>query len=123
MFEPKIDDLTGDFILNETGTNFVMIQNNTERVLRDIRRVLGTPQGDWVVDDEYGTPYFQDILVRNLDLNVARERLSTVIRGIPFVLGIQEMTFDTRPDGALFVRVKILVDGGEPVLFTQTIGV
>lgn len=93
-----------DLQLNEVGK---------EAVAQRIAIQLNTFRGEYFLDTEFGTPYYQTILRKGVSLPLVDGELKDVIRGVQGVIRIVEYSSELiRADRELKVRFKALVDDG-----------
>jgi hypothetical protein len=93
-----------DLQLNEVGK---------EAVAQRIAIQLNTFRGEYFLDTQFGTPYYQTILRKGVSLTLIDSELKKVIRGVTGVL--QLISYSSSLDRAsrtLSVRFKARVDDG-----------
>lgn len=92
-------DADGDLVM-ERG-NLVLVDDVAQRVTTRLRMLLG----EWFLDTADGTPYLQQILVKNPNLDHVRSALRARVLNTPGVRGIR--TFELSLDR---VRRKLSVE-------------
>ncbi len=112
---PVVHDLflkNGSFVLiGDTPETF------KEAVAQNIKQRLLFFKGEWFLDRNEGVPWFEDILVLNVDLGLVRTIFKQVITGTDGVASVQDMTLALdRAARALSVSfIAILTDGSKLV--------
>lgn len=81
----KVDPSTGDLV--HDGVRLQLVADN-DSIAQSLRTRLAFFKGEWFLDEEFGTPYFQSILGKSLPLIAVREVFREVIAGTVGVLDI-----------------------------------
>ncbi|WP_435952749.1 hypothetical protein [Dryocola sp. BD626] len=68
--------------------------DGAERVRQQIEFRLSLWRGEWFLDSEFGTPYLQDVLGKQITLNGALSAIRTEIFDVDGVTGIVEFTYN-----------------------------
>ena len=86
-------DATGDLDLTGNELNLV---DGDDAIVQHCALRLRFVRGEFFLDDEIGTPYFERILVKNPDLVVVRSVLRRVVLGTPGIESVANftLTFD-----------------------------
>ncbi len=77
----KISDLTGDILFGQTVYG-------SEATAQEIATRLRFFRGECFADLREGTPYFQEILIKGVDLARVRAIVRQVIQSVPSVLDV-----------------------------------
>lgn len=84
-----------------------------ESVAQRIAITLNTFRGEFFLDTEFGTPYYQTILRKGVSLTLIDSELKKVIRGVTGVLQLISYSSEfRRADRELRVTFKARVDDG-----------
>jgi len=109
----KIDPLTGDLMVE--NNNIVFTSGQLEEAAQSIQSRLRTFRGEWFLDTNLGTPWYQEILKKNPNMSVVETELRTVIMETPFVAGLNQFSFelDSRlRTMSVVMQARILNDDG-----------
>lgn len=86
-----------DFYLND---NIIVFQNGNityvngvDRVRQQIEFRLNLWKNEWFLDSEFGTPYLQDVLGKQVTLNGALSAIRAEILAVDGVTGIVEFSY------------------------------
>jgi hypothetical protein len=80
-------DKNGDLYIGKTG-DFTII-NSIRQALQIKLRWL---KGEWVYNTSYGTPYFEDILVKNPDRAIIEKAIRDQILSVDGIIGINSIS-------------------------------
>lgn len=109
IFDSDSDDMT----LDSTG-QLAVTQSFTELVGLRIRTRLRTVQGEHFLNRNLGVPYYEEVLVKNPDVESVNNLLISSmadVEGVQKVLEF-ESTFD-RETRVFHVRFKVIATNGE----------
>lgn len=67
--------------------------DGAERVRQQIEFRLNLWEGEWFLDSEFGTPYLQDVLGKQVTLNGALSAIRAEILAVDGVTGIVEFSY------------------------------
>lgn len=86
-----LDPTTHDLQLDATGN--IQVTADTEELLSvRIKTRFSTFRGEWFLDRNLGVPYFEEVMVKNPDVNAVRNLLLAQLVDIP---GVDEvLSFD-----------------------------
>lgn len=103
--------IEGDLKL-ETGT-FVFTTDKPAEVAQRLRTRFRFFKGEWFLDRNLGTPWFQEILKKNPNMTTVRAIFSQVITNTPEVASLDslEVTLDRQLRQLEMVFVARLTDG------------
>ncbi len=90
MTDIKLDDNNDIAIENNDIVLITAVDEVRQRLLENLR----TFKGEWFLDLELGIPYYQDILKKNIDLNVIETILKDAILDSPGVLELLDFSLD-----------------------------
>lgn len=86
-----------DFRLNDNKIVFtnglLQFVDGAERVRQQIEFRLNLWRGEWFLDSEFGTPYLQDVLGKQVTLNGALSAIRAEILAVDGVTGIVEFSY------------------------------
>ncbi|HCM9354148.1 TPA: hypothetical protein N5L54_003079 [Enterobacter kobei] len=68
--------------------------DGAERVRQQVDFRLNLWRGEWFLDGQFGTPYLQDVLGKQVTLNGALSAIRTEILAVEGVNGIVEFTYN-----------------------------
>ncbi|MGX5036269.1 hypothetical protein ACWKX2_11585 [Enterobacter hormaechei] len=68
--------------------------DGAERVRQQVEFRLNLWRGEWFLDSQFGTPYLQDVLGKQVTLNGALSAIRTEILAVEGVNGIVEFTYN-----------------------------
>lgn len=88
-----------DFALNsdrdlDTSTLDLRLLTGAEKVRQQLEIKLRLWRGEWFLDSDFGTPYLQSILGKQLTLSGALAAIRLSILEVDEVLAITEFTYD-----------------------------
>jgi hypothetical protein len=119
MSDLKLDDLTGDLVIENAD---LVLTTGSDAVRQHLLQRLRTFMGEWFLNLDAGLPYFQNILIKDPNLNAIDGVIKNVIIDTPGVLEL--LSFDMNYDSstqALELTFSVQVSDG--VLdFTETFG-
>ncbi|AHF77888.1 Phage protein [Sodalis praecaptivus] len=108
MIDIKITD--GKIVFQSGDLQYV---DGAERVRQQIEFRLSLFRGEWFLDADFGTPYFQSILGKHLTINGAINALRAEILAIDGVTGLKDFTWDLdRKNRLLTVEFEAQTDYG-----------
>ena len=119
MSDLKLDDLTGDLVIENAD---LVLTVGSDAVRQHLLQRLRTFMGEWFLNLDARLPYFQDILIKDPNLNAIDGVIKNVIIDTPGVLELLsfEMDYDSSTQ-ALVLTFSVQVSDG--VLdFTETFG-
>ena len=101
----------GDLALGPTGDLEGVA--GLDAVVQRLRFALQHFKGEWILDEEFGVPWFQDVLKKNPNPVVVDAVIKAVILGVPGVLAIEslDLAWD-RATRQLTVRFSALTTSG-----------
>lgn len=104
-------DVDGD--LDISAGDLVLV-SDADAVLQAVRIRLQFFKGEWYLDESAGLPYFQDILVKNPDMNVLQFLFRKAILETPGITTVNALTlsFDSAAR-SLSVSYRASSDVGE----------
>lgn len=91
MNDLALDPITGDLAIN--GLDLYIIQG-ADRVRQQLLIKLKLFTGEWFLDTEFGTPYIDEILGKQVSLNGAIAALKKSIMEVADVDAITSFTYD-----------------------------
>lgn len=106
-----------DFTLKDNKIVFLsgnlQYVDGAERVRQQIEFRLSLWRGEWFLDGDFGTPYLQNILGKQLTINGALAAIRSEVMSVEGVTAITnfEYTFD-RPNRKLSVQFQASTDYG-----------
>lgn len=104
-------DTTGDLALTATGD--LAVVEGLDAVTQRLRFALQHFKGEWILDEAYGVPWFQDVLKKNPNPVVVDAVLKQVILATPGVLALESLDLDwDRARRRLTVRFSALTTHG-----------
>lgn len=68
--------------------------DGAERVRQQVEFRLNLWRGEWFLDSQFGTPYLQDVLGKQVTLNGALSAIRTEILAVEGVAGIVEFSYN-----------------------------
>lgn len=80
---------SGDLYLN-SGGDFEIIDSVRQAIQIKLRWFLG----EWKFNEDFGTPYFQKILIKNPNIAVVEKALRDQILSVDGVTGIKSISLD-----------------------------
>lgn len=98
MYDLALSAATHDLIINDKN---LLLINNAERVAQQIKITLLAFKGEWFLDQRFGVPYLDSVMVKNPNMAYIRGILRTKILDVPGVktvvslscaLNVQERT-------------------------------
>lgn len=94
IIRPKMIDfrLTDNKVVFTNG--LLQYVDGAERVRQQVEFRLNLWRGEWFLDSQFGTPYLQDILGKQVTLNGALSAIRTEILAVEGVTGIVEFTYN-----------------------------
>ncbi|MCK5609852.1 hypothetical protein KAR91_48720 [Candidatus Pacearchaeota archaeon] len=92
MKDLLLDTITHDLVIRDF--DLVMLEDGIDRVVQDLKVRLWFFLGEWFLDISKGVPYFDDILVKNPDLNAIEAIFKEVIFNTADVLEILSFDMD-----------------------------
>lgn len=106
-----------DFRLSNDGIAFrnglLQYVDGAERVRQQLEFRLSLFRGEWFLDGEFGTPYFQSILGKQLTINGAVNAIKTEILDVEGVTRLNEFNWGLdRPSRRLSVTFEAQTDYG-----------
>lgn len=101
----------------------LLLTSGDEAVRQHLQQRLRTFLGEWFLDLDVGVPYFQDILVKNPNVNQVDGILKQTILTTPGVVELVSfsMSFDSTAR-TLAVEFEYTSYSGEINFFTETFG-
>lgn len=107
----------------EVKNGSLHLTNGDEAVKQHLQQRLRTFLGEWFLDLDVGVPYFQDILVKNPNVNQVDGILKQTILTTPGVVELISFTmnFDSTAR-ALSVEFEYTSYSGEINFFTENFG-
>lgn len=84
-------DANGDWDVQNGDLQFTV---GKEEISQIIAQRLKTVLGEWFLNVDLGLPYFDSILVKNVDLSVIEALIRNEILNCPGVIDIEEFTMD-----------------------------
>ena len=90
MTDIKLDDNNDIAIENNDIVLITAVDEVRQRLLVNLR----TFKGEWFLDLEMGIPYYQDILKKNIDINVIETILKDAILASPGVLELLDFSLE-----------------------------
>ena len=116
-----VDPVTGDFYL--IGPSLAMVSDGTA-ITQAVKSALSLFLGEWYLDTSIGTAWFQNILVKNPDLNAIREIFREQILGVQGITGIVQLNLDYSPGArSLSVSYTATADAGQLISGTVSVPV
>lgn len=104
-------DADGD--LDITAGDLVLV-SDADAILQAVRIRLQFFQGEWFLDESAGLPYFQDILVKNPDMNVLQFLFRKAILETPGITAVNALTLSVdSATRSLSVSYRASSDVGE----------
>lgn len=101
----------GDLALSAAGD--LEVVSGLDAVVQRLRFALQHFKGEWILDEAFGVPWFQDVLKKNPNPVVVDAVLKSVILGTPGVLAIESLDLDwDRARRRLTVRFSALTTSG-----------
>lgn len=85
MSDLKLDQLTNDLVVEDSDLQLVQLD---EAIRQSLFQRLRLFFGEWFLDTSKGVPYYQNIFVKNPNLDVVQATLLNTIQGTP---GIEEI--------------------------------
>lgn len=118
----RVDPTTGDVVHN--GRNLELV-SGLEAVAQSLRTRLAFFQGEWFLNESFGTPWFQTILGKTIPILAVREVLRTIITdtvGVRSVISLEleQITGSPRDFQLLFT---VDTDLNEFLTLTVAVGV
>lgn len=109
----KIDPLTGDLALDDTGD--LVVLTGRDAIAQHIRVRLQFVLGEWHLDQREGIPYFEQIWVTNPDLVAIEELFRRAIAQTPGVASVRtlSLTHDTQARTLSMSVLAVTTDGEE----------
>lgn len=106
-----------DFKLTDRQITFqsgdLQYVDGAERVRQQIEFRLSLFRGEWFLDGDFGTPYFQSILGKQLTINGAINAIRTEIMAVEGVTGLSNFTWNLdRQNRLLTVTFEAQTDYG-----------
>lgn len=92
--------IDGDLTLDKNGN--MQVVTDLEGLRQKIIQKLTLFKGEWFLDVEAGLPYFQDVLIKGVDVGLVSTLINTEILDEPEVLEVTEFTADLDPDTRKF---------------------
>lgn len=86
-----LDDETHDLLISNGDLRIVA---GAERVRQNLEIKLKLWRGEWFLDEDFGTPYLQSILGKQLTLSGAIAAIKNSIREVSDVKQITEFTYN-----------------------------
>lgn len=101
----------------------LQLTNGDDAVRQHLQQRLRTFLGEWFLDLDVGVPYFQDILVKNPNVNQVDGILKQTILTTPGVVELVSFTMNSDPTArTLSVEFEYTSYSGEINFFTETFG-
>jgi len=108
-----LDPVTHD--LDLSGLNLHIAQDSQATAQR-LKVRLKLFKGEWFLDTTQGIPYYQNILLKAPDLNLARSTLRTAISTVPHVTSIKTFDFDLdSPTRTLTTNFSVTCDDADVI--------
>lgn len=119
MSDLKLDDVTGDLVI-ENGD--LVLTTGSDAVRQHLSQRLRTFFGEWFLNLDAGLPYFQEILVKDPNLNAIDGVIKSEIINTPGVLELLSFNIDFDSAlGTLTLTFQVQVSNGV-LNFTETFG-
>lgn len=101
----------------------LQLTSGDDAVRQHLQQRLRTFLGEWFLDLDVGVPYFQDILVKNPNVNQVDGILKQTILTTPGVVELVSFTMNSDPTArTLMVEFEYTSYSGEINFFTETFG-
>ncbi len=111
----------GDLEMNKMGD--LQLTMKGDAVRQYVQQRLRTFLGEWFLDLDVGVPYFQDILVKNPNINQIDGIFKNIILTTPGVVELLSFTMDfDQTVRSLTVEFEYTSYSGEINLFKETLG-
>lgn len=121
MIDLQITGISNDLVIQDG--DLVLIDGD-EQIRQAILQNLQTFAGEWFLNTSIGIPYFQNIFVKNPNLDLIQLIFQNVIMGTPGVAQLNNFTFDydnaTRSLSISFIGVT---SNGQVIKAQTSIGV
>jgi len=105
----ELNPNVGDLALNEAG-DFYLHTTLAAEVAQRLTVRLNFFRGEWFLDLEEGTPYFQQILGKGASDRTIRSIFGQVITGCPGVAGLISFSYSVGRDRRLTLRFRARLD-------------
>lgn len=107
----------------EIKNSDLQLTTSDDAVRQHLQQRLRTFLGEWFLDLDVGVPYFQDILVKNPNINQIDGILKTKILTMPGVVELLSFTMDFDQSArSLSIEAEYTSFSGEINFFTETFG-
>lgn len=105
----QLDPLTGAFVQTKGDLAFT---SGIDAIAQDLTICLQFFKGEWFLDPDIGVPYFEQVFVKNPNLDAIRVIFRSVILSRPGVLSLSDFTvaFDAK---TRVLRVKFTAETDE----------
>jgi hypothetical protein len=103
--------IPGDLDLTEDGRDFVLV-SGASKVLQSIKTRAQIYKGSWRYDRSKGVPYFQEILVAGVGVELVRRRFHELLIGTDGVTGVRSLEVAFDPTSAT-INVSFVVSCDE----------
>jgi len=101
----------GDLWLNELG-DIVLLVDLAECVRQRLTVRMSFFKGEWFLDAEEGTPYFEYLIVKSPQDRLIRLVFTQVIEGCPGVASVTRLTYGISRDRRLSVQFEARLEDG-----------
>jgi hypothetical protein len=102
----------GDMMLNEAGTEVVMHTSLAAEVAQKIHIRLNFFKGEWFLDLDAGTPYYEHILKKGVTDRVIRAVFGAVITTTPGVSELTKLSYSVSSDRRLSLTFQCRLKDG-----------
>ena len=80
-----VDPLTGDLALTADGSQILFTETTVDTLEQRIRTRLQTFRGEWYLNEGLGVPYFEEVMLKNPDVDRVRALLMAELAAVPGV--------------------------------------
>ena len=118
MKESIINPEVGDLFLDETG-DAVALSSMVECTAQRLKVRFSFFSGEWFLDRNAGTPWFQHIFVKAPQDAIIRTILGQVIRECPGVSKVERLTYSISSKRVMTVNFTAVLVSGELLVSTN----
>lgn len=99
-------------LLTDKSGNFKLV-DGAERVRQQVEFRLSLFRGEWFLDSEFGTPYLESVLGKQVTINAALSTIKTEILGVEGVTKIEDFSYQlNRQTRLLTINCSLQTDYG-----------